>query len=692
MTNPDDITRLEQRRRDARRRLLALELQQARLGVFTPPEIVIAIEETQAEISQIEAQLDAAGVLTDNTPGPAASGDSLPWRNRRALLDRVEQFWVKDVLQQSLGQGAPLELALRYEPAAVDSSWQQLVQLPAAQRVVVPGTSIGALFDELGGQLLMLGAAGAGKTTLLLTLARELIARARRDPEQPVPVVFALGSWNGNLPTLESWLARELHERYDVPPTFAARWAASDACILLLDGLDEVAEAQRATCVAAINAYRQAHSTTPLVVSSRADDYLRLPARLRLYGALMVPPLARADAEHYLRLGGTELAAVRAALDADPSLWELLDNPLMLNVVARAYAGSPPDELRLEGTSEQRRQQLFAAYVAAMFRRRGVPTRYLPEQMTRWLAWLAHQMIAQHQPVFYIERMQPTWLAPSLQRRFDRIVGVGRGMLVGLAVGIIAGAFLLFALGIAWPGLGIRLSAPTLLLAAGVGGLLFATALALVGWRAAARGPTEQIHLVEQLYVPPATLRNGLIFGTAAGLLAGAVAGYAYGLLLGLLVAFALGAALALLLMARDASWREEDDELRMRPNQGIARSTRNALVVSAAVGLASGAAIALLLGLVLNVGIGAALGGVLGVAVAIFMALFFGGEAYLKHWLLRALLWRQGLGPWEYPAFLDEGVARVFLRRVGGGYLFIHRLLMEYFAGSTPKLPGSSG
>ncbi|MBS1967947.1 MAG: hypothetical protein JST60_19450, partial [Chloroflexi bacterium SZAS-1] len=288
--------------------------------------------------------------------------------------------------------------------------------------------------------------------------------------------------------------------------------------------------------------------------------------------------------------------------------------------------------------------------------------------------------------------MQPTWLAPSLQRRFDRIVGVGRGMLVGLAVGIIAGAFLLFALGIAWTGLGIRLSAPTLLLAAGVGGLLFAAGLALVGWRAAARGPTEQIHLVEQLYVPPATLRNGLIFGTAAGLLAGAVMGYAYGLLLGLLVAFALGAALALLLMARDASWREEDDELRMRPNQGIARSTRNALVVSAAVGLASGAAIALLLGLVLDVGIGAALGGVLGIAVAIFMVLFFGGEAYLKHWLLRALLWRQSLVPWEYPAFLDEGVARVFLRRVGGGYLFIHRLLMEYFAGSTPKLPGSSG
>jgi hypothetical protein len=30
---------------------------------------------------------------------------------------------------------------------------------------------------------------------------------------------------------------------------------------------------------------------------------------------------------------------------------------------------------------------------------------------------------------------------------------------------------------------------------------------------------------------------------------------------------------------------------------------------------------------------------------------------------------------------FLDYAAERIFLRKVGGGYIFIHRLLQEYFA-----------
>ena len=36
---------------------------------------------------------------------------------------------------------------------------------------------------------------------------------------------------------------------------------------------------------------------------------------------------------------------------------------------------------------------------------------------------------------------------------------------------------------------------------------------------------------------------------------------------------------------------------------------------------------------------------------------------------------------PWNYPAFLDYAAERVFLRKVGGGYMFIHRMLLEHFA-----------
>ena len=36
---------------------------------------------------------------------------------------------------------------------------------------------------------------------------------------------------------------------------------------------------------------------------------------------------------------------------------------------------------------------------------------------------------------------------------------------------------------------------------------------------------------------------------------------------------------------------------------------------------------------------------------------------------------------PLNYIRFLDYCADHLFLRRVGGGYIFIHRLLLEYFA-----------
>jgi hypothetical protein len=38
--------------------------------------------------------------------------------------------------------------------------------------------------------------------------------------------------------------------------------------------------------------------------------------------------------------------------------------------------------------------------------------------------------------------------------------------------------------------------------------------------------------------------------------------------------------------------------------------------------------------------------------------------------------------------AFLDEAAERLLLRKVGGGYIFVHRLLLEYFASLEKKEP----
>jgi len=41
----------------------------------------------------------------------------------------------------------------------------------------------------------------------------------------------------------------------------------------------------------------------------------------------------------------------------------------------------------------------------------------------------------------------------------------------------------------------------------------------------------------------------------------------------------------------------------------------------------------------------------------------------------------RQGRIPWNYLRFLDAAADRVFLRKVGAGYIFVHRMLLDYFA-----------
>jgi hypothetical protein len=89
------------------------------------------------------------------------------------------------------------------------------------------------------------------------------------------------------------------------------------------------------------------------------DSDLSLPA------AVVIQPLRRQQIEEYLARGGEAFTSIRAALDASPEMWDLLEVPLMVSIVALAYrhGGDAP-----AGLGEE---QLLAHYVDAMFRRRA---------------------------------------------------------------------------------------------------------------------------------------------------------------------------------------------------------------------------------------------------------------------------------------------------------------------------------
>lgn len=66
---------------------------------------------------------------------------------------------------------------------------------------------------------------------------------------------------------------------------------------------------------------------------------------------------------------------------------------------------------------------------------------------------------------------------------------------------------------------------------------------------------------------------------------------------------------------------------------------------------------------------------------VPILAGLIGGFFSLVQHYILHFKLTRHKLLPRRLISFLDHAVDLSFLRRVGGSYIFVHRLLMEHFA-----------
>lgn len=78
---------------------------------------------------------------------------TLDERNRARMLDKVENFWIKGVLEQSLYQIARLELGSEQAPEKIDHPWQTVLQQATTKRTVPAGTPVIKLFDDLDGKL-----------------------------------------------------------------------------------------------------------------------------------------------------------------------------------------------------------------------------------------------------------------------------------------------------------------------------------------------------------------------------------------------------------------------------------------------------------------------------------------------------------------------------------------------------------
>jgi len=69
-------------------------------------------------------------------------------------------------------------------------------------------------------------------------------------------------------------------------------------------------------------------------------------------------------------------------------------------------------------------------------------------------------------------------------------------------------------------------------------------------------------------------------------------------------------------------------------------------------------------------------------IANGMLAVLWYGGLDIIKHYSLRLILFLKGASPRRLDRFLDYAVRLGFMYRVGGGYIFFHSMLRDYFEG----------
>jgi hypothetical protein len=677
-------------------------------------------------------------------------------RKQLILLEKVRSFWVQGVLEKAAPNGDSLRPHFHLTSDSVVQPWDGILEPAVLVERLKGWESPLALYEQGDRSLLILGEPGAGKTMMLLSLAEALIKRAEQEPSLPIPVVLNLvtwvkGPWVKGRGSLESWAVEELAAKYMIPRRIGREWLADDDLILLLDGFDDVPKRWRRRCALAINAFRSAHGLCGIAVCSRSKEYAATGVKLKLGTAVTLKPLTDGQIDSYLTESEDRLASLKSALERDESLRVMARNPLMLSVMSLAYDDVDPQSAELGSAAalvgaaypSTRRARLFDIYVNGMFRRQVTRTHFPAEKMTRWLSWLARQMIRFQQSPLLLEQIQPSWLAGRAWRwLYVTLSGLIAGLYTALLIWL-----LLQILSLPTPKLGSETAA---WLAANLGvshviaeaivlaplNLLLGLIFALLQGRyfEAARTRPEQLEVSSWPYrrhiasvalvIGALTLILGsihdtpqfaLAWATAEGFIFAIIARFIFGVsyqseirtveslgwswpsaLRGFVVGLAVAATFEALeiIILKDNSvtlsaiipavgglvlggLRGRRVEAKSRPNQGIVLSLRNSFVAATLSGLIL-AALALYVRKEAYAADYALRTGILTFLIA---GALFGGGNVVKHYLVRLLLWLNKDLPWNAIRFLDEAADLIFLRKVGGGYIFIHRLLQQYFA-----------
>lgn len=136
------------------------------------------------------------------------------------LADAVRMQWESEEQVRRVHDPFPLPFRWSTADGELADHWQNINGSPDDETVLAlagQGDNVVGVFRRIpSGRLVVLGEAGAGKTILTSRFALTLLDERGRGTEEPVPVIFSLGSWDPGRASLRDWLTEQLITTYPV--------------------------------------------------------------------------------------------------------------------------------------------------------------------------------------------------------------------------------------------------------------------------------------------------------------------------------------------------------------------------------------------------------------------------------------------------------------------------------------------
>ncbi|MFN8526826.1 MAG: NACHT domain-containing protein [Chloroflexota bacterium] len=371
------------------------------------------------KIAEFATLFRAAADRIDRTAGHA-DGDSraateFEARYRETVANQlrvIEFFGVRNLREETRTQ----DLLLSYMSLQATDPMRSVEAPPGIEirRALGGSLPVEQMLAE-SPRLLILGPAGSGKSTVLEWFA---VRTARRDLPEPlaalndhVPFFVRLRDFeNRDWPDADELpVAVSKHLAGAVPPLWASSVLDSGRGLVLVDGLDEVAEARRESARRWVSELVAAFGRSRFVVTSRPEDAEHGWLRTREFGAVNLAPLDSSTIPRFIdvwheaqkqtqppaRADGIEQFSAKPKSDIGSSheLRELAETPLFCALLCALNHD-------WRGTLPTRRLKLLDAATEMMLglreEDRGVPRESPvpePDTLQLLLQWLAYWML-----------------------------------------------------------------------------------------------------------------------------------------------------------------------------------------------------------------------------------------------------------------------------------------------------------